>query len=158
VPVDGRIGVGQAAIELGMSTQGVRDLIRAKKLQAIKSPKGQWRIEPSSVQRHLRDHGQKPGKAQFDVDALHKKVDDLADSIDALMAERKSSTQLLEALEQERDRHRADAVASRAAALGLLASTQDTHSAIEDLLGALSKQGDVLTQFLTPGSLQDLMP
>ena len=154
---DDRIGAGQAADELGLSTQGVRDLIRAQKLDATKGPNGRWSINATSVEGYLEEHGRKRGRTQSDVDSMRERLAELGQSIAVLMEDRRSSDRLFQALERERDRYRADAVASRAAAAAILASTKDTYSAVEGLLDALRKQENALTQFLTPGSLQEVL-
>jgi hypothetical protein len=151
------IGVGQAAHELGLSTQGVRDLIRSDKLTGSKDPRGRWRISVASVSDHVAKYGRR-NRAELDAEGIERTLEKLASSIDFLLESDTSSAGLLEAVERERDRYRADAAATREAALRLVASAQDTHSAVSELLKVLQKQGDALVQLLAPGSPQDLMP
>jgi hypothetical protein len=155
---DGRITVGRAASELGLSPQAVRNLIRAGKLVANKAPNDRWRLDGRSVSSYLAAHGRKKQHDAVAADEIKRRLDDLTRSIDVLMDADRSSVRLLEALERERDRYRADAAAVRAAALGLVASAQDTQSAVAQLLEVLQRQGDALVQLLAPGSPQDLMP
>jgi excisionase family DNA binding protein len=151
------IGVGQAADELGLSTQAVRNLIRSDKLDGHKDPGGRWRIDAASVSDRVAKYGRRK-RAESDVRGIERTLDELARSIDFLLESERSSARLLDAVERERDRHRADAATARDAALRLVASAQDTDSAVSELLGVLQKQRDALVQLLAPGSPQDLMP
>jgi excisionase family DNA binding protein len=151
------VGVGQAAEELGLSTQAVRDLIRSGKLAGSKDLRGRWLIDAASVSGYVAKHGRRK-RAALDAARIERRLEKLGRSVDSLLEANTSAAQLLEAVERERDRYRSDAAATREAALHLVASAQDTHTAVSELLGVLQKQGGALVQLLAPGSPQDLMP
>jgi len=149
--------VSQAATELGLSTQAVRNLIRGGKLAAAKDPEGRWLIEEASVSAYLARHGRhKPPPAG--LERIEAMLDELTRSVASLQKSNASATQLLEATERERDKHRAEAAAVREAALRLVGSAQETNSVVSGLLGVLKQQEEALVQLLAPGSLDDLMP
>jgi hypothetical protein len=77
--------------------------------------------------------------------------------VNALGNSNAAAERLLEATERERDKHRAEAAAVREAALRLVASAQETNSAVSGLLGVLQSQQDALIQLLAPGSPADLV-
>jgi hypothetical protein len=151
------IRVGPAAEELGLSTQTVRNLIRSEMLKGSKDTRGRWRVDAHSVRDYAARHGHRQ-RSRFNTEDVERRLEELAHSVDSLIESDRSSTRLLDAVERERDRHRADAAAAREAALRLVASTQDANSAVSELLKALQQQGDALVQLLAPGSPEDLMP
>jgi hypothetical protein len=149
------IRAARVAGDLGLSPQSVRDLIRAGKLTGRKDPGGRWLVEASSVAVYLERYGRKM-RGDLGPAGVEQRVDELARSIDLLREASVSSARLLAATERERDRYRADAAAARAAALRLVAASQETNSAASELLGGLQRQQDALIQLLAPGSPADL--
>jgi len=55
----GYLTVEEVAKQLGLSEYRVRELIREKKIRAVKI--GQWRIEPSELEKFIRS------RSNFDV-------------------------------------------------------------------------------------------
>jgi hypothetical protein len=156
-PHDEMVRVGLVAEDLGLSPQGVRDLIRGGKLTGCKDPRGRWLVEASSVAEYLERYGRKkPG--DLGHPRIEQRLDKLARSIDSLREASALSARLLTATERERDRYRADAATAREAALRLVAASQETNSAASELLGGLQRQQDALIQLLAPGSPADLPP
>lgn len=151
------IRVSRGAEELGLSTQAVRNLIRAGKLAASKDPEGRWLIDEASVDRYLARHGRRKPEAAG-MGRIEERLDDLARSIESLRESNASARQLLESTERERDKHRAEASAVKEAALRLVGSAQETNSVVSGLLKVLQQQEDALVQLLAPGSPADLMP
>lgn len=152
------VGVGTAATELGLSPQAIRDRIRAGQLDASKGPTGRWEITSASIDGYIAAHGRRrrAGEADFNQEVMCR-LDELATSIDLLRKDRGASVGLLEPVERERDRYRAEAASAREAALRVVAAARDTYAAIEQLLPVLREQNDALAQLLAPGSPQDLM-
>lgn len=149
--------VSQAAGELGLSTQAVRNLIRSGKLEAGKDPEGRWLIDSTNLSEYLALYGRsKP--ASPGLDRIEERLDELSRSVASLRESNASATQLLEMTERERDKYRADAAAVREAALRLVGSAQETNSVVSGLLNVLQQQEDALVQLLAPGYLDDLMP
>jgi excisionase family DNA binding protein len=151
------IRVSRVADHLRLSPQGVRDLIRAKKLRGCKDPGGRWLVEASSVTEYLERYGRKKGGDLGQL-GVERRLDELARSIDSLREAGALSARLLAATERERDRYRADAATAREAALRLVAASQETNSAASELLGGLQRQQDALIQLLAPASPADLSP
>lgn len=154
---EARVGVAQAAEELGLSSQRVRDLIRAGKLEACKRSNGRWLIDATSFRSYLASgDAQKPRRPTHRE--IARRLNELSAAVTALVESDRTSVSLLDAVERERDRYRADAAAVREAALRLLASAEDTQNAVVTLLNVMRTQGDALAQLLAPGSPQDLLP
>jgi hypothetical protein len=151
------IRVTPVARRLGLTSQGVRDLIRAKKLDGVKDPEGRWLVTTKSLARYIAEHGTRtttdPG-----IDRMERRLDDLARSVETLLESNGVGSKLLTATERERDKHRAEAAAVREAALRLVASAQETNGAVQRLLGVMQRQEEALVQLLAPGSLDDLLP
>lgn len=151
------VGVGTAATELGLSSQAVRDRIIDGRLDASKGPTGRWEIASASLDGYIAAHGRRRrGEADPSQDVM-RRLDELATSIDLLRKDRGASAGLLESVERDRDRYRAEAATAREAALRVVAAARDTYAAIEQLLPALREQNDALAQLLVPGSPQELM-
>jgi hypothetical protein len=149
------IRVSQLAEELGLSNQAVRDLIHAGKVSAAKDPEGRWLIDGESARSYVAAHA--PAKtATSDVKRLEEKLDRLVSGLGELQSANATAQQLLAATERERDAHRAEASAVREAALRLVSSAQETHTAVSGLLNVMKGQQDALIQLLAPGSPADL--
>jgi excisionase family DNA binding protein len=139
------IGITEAAERLGLTTQAVRNRIRAGTLPGTKDERGRWRIPSGAVPRA-------PLTAVI-PDSLDDRVAALERELGAL---REAQAHREADLQNERDRHRADAVAAREVALHLNAAVAEARAAAQSLLNALDAQADALTQLLTPGSPADL--
>jgi hypothetical protein len=147
--------VGAVASELGLSTQAVRNLIHSGQLEGSKGANGRWQIDASSFNSYAAEHVRKKRSAP-DMDRIERKLDELAHSIKRLETDG-APARVLDAVERERDRYRAEAAGAREAALRAVAAARDACFAIEQLLPAIREQNDALTQLLVPGSPQDLM-
>jgi hypothetical protein len=150
------VRVSALAQRLGLSSQAVRDLIRAGKLKGTKDPEGRWLIEAESAEAYAATHARGKADGAADIARIEKKLDELATSVSSLRQENPLATRLLETTERERDKHRADAAAVRETALRLAASAQETHVAVSGLLNVLRGQQEALIQLLAPGSPADL--
>jgi hypothetical protein len=152
------VGIRTAATELGLSPQTIRNRIKAGQLDASKGPTGRWEIASASLDGYIAAYGRgrQAKEANPDREVMHR-LDELATSIDLLRKGHGASVGLLEAIERERDRYRAEAASAREAALRVVAAARDTYAAIEQLLPVLREQNDALAQLLAPGSPQDLM-
>jgi hypothetical protein len=139
------VGVSKAAQDLGLTPQGVRDLIRSGKLEARKNEADRWRIDGDSLARYLSEHGPKEG-ALSALDRLDRRVSELDRRIESLS----ESASALTTVENERDRFRSDASALRDALLLYIASAADVEAAFQ-------KQRDAFAQLVRPGLIQDLM-
>jgi excisionase family DNA binding protein len=147
------IRVSQVAEELRLSSQAVRNLIRDGKLHGLKSD-GLWLVDAASVERYLATHGPRPG-ASGDLTQLRAQVRDLSSAVDAAIRQADSSGADSRKVEQERDKHRADALTAKEVALNALATARATRSAMTELLEAMRTQEEALIQQLMPGSLTD---
>lgn len=145
------IGVGEAAKELGVTTQTIRNRIKSNKLEGWRDSNGRWHVNPAS----LGACDEAPGVSG---DTIALKLDRLSADVKAIMDTDRASGRLLDAVERERDRYRADAASIREAALQLVAAADETHQAVAALLRIMARQRDTLSQLLAPGSPQDLMP
>jgi predicted site-specific integrase-resolvase len=148
------IRASQAADRLGLSPQAVRNLLRAGKL-AGQQRDGRWMVEESSVRAYLETHGRRPS-ATNRLAQLQGQVDELTRTVEQLVTT-DSPRSTLQALERERDHHRADAVAANAALRLTLASGRATREAVSQLLEALRAQEEALVQQLVPGLLDEGM-
>lgn len=151
-----RIAVGQAAARLGLSTQAVRDLARASKLDAAKDQSGRWFFDAESVERYLAEHGSRKRTWQAEIDELRSELRRLTGLVDTLSASQ--SEPRLREIERERDSSRADAATVRAATLLLVASTTEGIVALQAAASSMRKQSDALAQLLAPKSARDLLP
>ncbi len=149
------IRVTPLADQLGLTAQAVRNLIHAGKLDADKDPEGRWLIDVASAAEYLANHGRhKP--ATVGLEAVERKLEELARDISELRELNMSTSRLLDAVERERDRYRVDASTTRAASLSLLGASRETRSVVTGLLASLQQQEDALVQLLAPGSPEEL--
>jgi hypothetical protein len=149
--------VSSVAQELGLSKQGVRDLVHHHKLEASKDPEGRWLIDAASADAYLAVHGSRK-RADTDMQQIERRLEELVQSVASLAESNGSAAQLLKATERERDKYRADSASVREAALRLVSAAHETNSAVSGLLSVLQQQQDALVQLLAPGSLDDLLP
>lgn len=136
----------EAAAKLGVSSQSVRNWIRGGNLIATKGQNGRWLVAADSVEHRCRLLGR---------DRLCLGASD-APRAESGRTAGDDSERLIAALERERDRHRSDAAAARAAAIELNAAAREIDGAVRHLLDVLTRQSDALTQLLAPGTPEDL--
>src|SRR5438132_105074 len=108
------IGTGEAAKLLNVTTQTIRDWVRGGKLRAVRTQSGRFRIDVASVEALLEPDRNGPTSGKVE-DTLSEITGALAD----LQARDRAAEQLLEAVERERDRFRAESATLRGAALQL---------------------------------------
>jgi predicted transcriptional regulator len=148
------VGVAAAAEELGVTSQTVRNQVRAGLLAGRKDDRGRWRVEASSVQASLDTHGR---GAHGDATAsLRSDVRRLATALEELRANWTLASDGADMLRGERDRYRAEAAAARSAAVSLIAAAREVEGAVKQTLKILDLQADALVQLLAPGSPEDL--
>jgi transposase len=148
------IGVTDAAARLGVTTQTVRNWIRRGDLDARLRGRT-WVIDGASLQRLATTRPRRSDRASSGP--IEDRLEDLTAAVERLTASQSTSAELLEALRRERDRFRAEAAASKEAALRVNSAARDTHRAVRQLLDVLEHQADALTQLLAPGSPEDLL-
>jgi hypothetical protein len=77
--------------------------------------------------------------------------------VDGLVERDRAAGDRLAAIEDERDRYRAEAAAAKEVALRVNAAAREAGEGTRKLLEALELQADALSQFLAPGSPADLL-
>ena len=148
------IRVSQAAHELGLSSQAVRNLIHSKKLQGRKGEDGRWVLRATSVGDYLDAHGRRRA-FNDDLTQLQRRVEEIARAVEAVRDAGPISLQL-ESADRERDRYRAEAVSARETAILALASAEGIDKTTRDLLDVMRVQRDALRQQLLPDTLEQL--
>jgi predicted DNA-binding protein (UPF0251 family) len=145
---------GVAAAQVGVSTQTIRNWLRSSKLRGYQDDQGRWQVELASL------HGQrtKPARESGEppVDDLRREIQQIAAAVNALKLSEATSLRLVDSLERERDRYRAEASAAREAALSLVAAAREVDGAVRQTLRVLELQAEALVQLLAPGSPGDL--
>lgn len=149
------ISVSDAADQLGMSSQAVRDLIRSNKLDGRKNASDRWRVDPNSLSRYISEHGRKERGAS-PVELLEQRLNELTRRVDSLQ-ESTAEGSRLETAERERDRYRSDASTLREVARLYVEASEDTDAAVASLFAASRKHRDALAQLMRPGSPEGLM-
>jgi hypothetical protein len=89
---------------------------------------------------------------------VEKRLKEITVAVERLAARESAFEQLVEALQRERDRFRAEAASAKEAALRVNAAARDTDKAVRGLLEVLEAQADALTQLLAPSTADDLLP
>lgn len=140
------VGASEAARRLGLTPQAVRDRIRLGTLPGHKNERGQWRVPEAAL----------PAAANEPAATLAKRVAALEREVEVLRTARGEHDGLLAAIAADRDRHRADAIAAREAALQLNVTIAELRASVRSLLNALDGQAHALTQMLAPGSPEEL--
>ncbi|HEV7564399.1 MAG TPA: helix-turn-helix domain-containing protein [Microbacteriaceae bacterium] len=149
------IRVSTVAGQLGLSSQAVRNLIRSGKLDAAKDPEGRWLLNAASVEEYLALRGRhKP--PILGLAGVERELQGIAENVRALRESGATTSGVLEELERERDRYRAEATAARAASLSLISASRETRAALGGLLDSMRHHEDALIQLLTPGTAEDL--
>lgn len=148
-----------------MSDQTVRNRVRSGPLRGRKDASGYWQVEAASVEEYLAAHGLEFAEADLADGAVASRIEELNVKVDALLARDAASAGLVAALEREcaslgreRDHHRADAAAAKAAALDVNAAARELDGGVRSMLEVLRRQSDALTQLLAPGSPDELTP
>lgn len=142
------VGASEAARRLGVTSQTVRDRIRAGSLTGRKDDRGRWRV-PEDVLPVA------PAALEDDP-SIGARVDHLEHELAELRAAQDRGAHVSDALAAERDRYRAEAVAARDAAARLNIAVAEASATARSLLNALDAQTESLTQLLAPGSPADL--
>jgi excisionase family DNA binding protein len=145
--------VTQVARRLSVTQQAVRDWIRAGELAARKHGRI-WLVDARDLERFA---GTRPARQQPASDSVGDQLRELTEAVAQLGEREAASARLVEALERERDRFRAEAAASKEAALRVNAAAQEIDKAVRRLLEVLELQADALTQLLAPSSPDDLL-
>jgi hypothetical protein len=172
-PTD-EIPAAAAAERLNVSEQTVRNWARAGKLNGRQTATKRWLITTASVDAvlsvaagPLRESTTPtvppaPGAItpvpSTNTETLERRLDEATAILKDLQGRDLAAEQLVWAVEQDRDRFRAEAVALRDAALQLASAAHETDAGVRHLLEVLERQREALVQLLTPGSPQDLMP
>jgi transposase-like protein len=144
--------VSEVARRLGVTSQAVRDWIRSGQIVARKSDRI-WIVDGNSVECFAatrRDLKLAPARVE-------DRLRELTEAVAQLSAREAASAQLLRAVERERDRFRAEAAASKEAALRVNSAAREVDQAVRHLLEVLELQADALTQLLAPSSPEDLL-
>jgi hypothetical protein len=114
-----------------------------------------WEVEVASIDEAFaaRKTSSSGRRAVPDTD---RGLRALESAVEELRLARESDAARIEALEGERDRYRADALAARTAALRSLSTSDKLDESTRQLLDALKEQREALVQMLAPGSPADL--
>jgi hypothetical protein len=149
------IRVTTAAGQLGLSSQAVRNLIRADKLNAVKDPEGRWLIDAASADEYLAARGRHKPET-LGLPGVERGLHELALEVRRLSETRATAALLLEEAERDRDRYRSEASAAKAASLALISASRETRAAVSGLLDSMRHHEDALIQLLTPGTAEEL--
>jgi excisionase family DNA binding protein len=153
----------EVASRLAVTSQAVRDWIHAGNLAARKEGR-RWLVDAKDFERFAQARRGREQLTPVAVGDQHRTVgvEDqlrrLAEAVARLGEREAASARLVEALERERDRFRAEAAASKEAALRVNAAAREIDTAVRRLLDVLELQADALTQLLAPASPEDLTP
>ncbi len=147
------MSTGAAAKALNVTPQTVRDWIRAGRLKAGRAANGRFSVDAASVEMLAGSRSSSAAATPADP-----ALADILRALRELQAQELASARLLEAVERERDRYRAEASAMREAALQLSAAASETDAGVRHLLEVLGRQRQALVQVLTPNSPEELMP
>lgn len=154
--------VAVAAARLGVSDQTIRNRLRSGPLRGRKDASGYWQVEAASVEEYRADGSQLADADLADGDVASQ-LEELNVKVDELLARDAASADLVASLQRERvalgrerDHHRADAAAAKAAALDVNAAARELDGGVRSMLEMLRRQSDALTQLLAPGSPDDL--
>jgi excisionase family DNA binding protein len=146
--------VSDAARRLSVTSQAVRDWIHAGHLPARKEGR-LWLVREQDVDRLAA--GRAASQPRASTAGVEDRLRELTEAVALLNEREAASAALVEALARERDRFRADAAASREAALRVNAAAREIDRAVRGLLDVLELQSDALTQLLAPASPEDLV-
>ena len=147
-----QLSTGAAAMLLNVSPQTVRNWVRGGKLSATRTSAGRFLVDAVSVDAVLGAEEAGPSGAGTEAGTL----EEIRQILGELQSRDLRAARLLEAVERERDRFRAESAAFREAALQLLSAASETDSGVRRLLDVLERQREALIQLLAPGSPEDL--
>ena len=133
MPPNKYLTTGAAADELGVSTQTVRNFLRASSLQGAKSESGRWRVDAASVEEYLAANGSKLERPD-----TRDRIDELTVAVRELSARDVAAERLVADFQRERDRYRADAAAAKGAALAVNAAARELDHAVRSMLEVLA--------------------
>jgi excisionase family DNA binding protein len=147
--------VSVAAQRLGVTTQTVRNWIRSGALPAHKD-QGIWVVDAESVERYAVERPERRGHGASTVGSIEERLTALTTMVTSLVQRETATRELVEALQNERDRFRAEVATAKDAALRVNAAARETYAAVGELLAVLDRQADALAQLLAQASPQDL--
>ena len=139
--VEGQISVSEAAELLGLSPQAVRDRVKNGGLGGEK--KGRyWYVNHADVLSAPR-----PKRRSV---SLHTIQEEIAELRERETERDQGFRQILDVVERERDRYRAEAATAKEAALRVNAAASELRDAVFSLLQNTEQQSAALTQLLAP--------
>lgn len=150
------LSTGTAAEALDVSPQTIRNWVRRGTLAGTQTASGRLRVDAESVEAVLRRRSVMTEPASGPPRSLEATLNDMQRILIELQEKDLASTRLLEAVERERDRFRAEAGALRDASLQLVSATSETDAGVRKLLDVLERQREALVQLLAPQSPEDL--
>ena len=149
------VRVAEAARRLGVTPQTVRNWIAGERLTGWRQGRA-WVVDAASLEACAATRPAAPPAARKPAE-VEERLRELTAAVDRLVARESDSAMLLEALQRERDRFRAEAASAKAAALRVNAAARETDKAVRQLLDVMEAQADALTQLLAPSTAEDLM-
>lgn len=155
MPAPSRIPVRDAATRLGVSPQTIRNWLRRNRLKGRMQGRT-WLVDTKSIEALEPRISRHAGNATQPSDIEHDSAQ-LAETVNRLVQREAAAERLLESIERERDRFRAEAAASKEAALRAIASSVEAQKAARQLLDALELQSDALAQLVAPSSPLDVL-
>lgn len=151
-----QMSTGAAAAKLNVTSQTIRNWVRSGRLSGSQMSAGRLRVDAASVERLLSDGGDGSGATGGATQSLEATLADIRRALEDLRSRDLAATRLLEAVERERDRFRAESAALRDASLQLVSAASETDAGVRSLLEVLERQREALVQLLAPGSPEDL--
>jgi predicted transcriptional regulator len=146
----------RAAARLGVTGQTIRNWLSSGDLRGRRTGRA-WEVEVPSIEEALAVRRASSRDIHPGTSDAERQLRALESAVEELRRARESDATRIEALEQERDRYRADALAARAAALRSISSSEKLDESTRQLLDALKEQREALIQTLAPGSPADLL-
>ena len=150
--LDDPVPVAQAAQRLRVTPQTVRNWLRAGRLEGTKHGT-RWFVERASIELLEPNDGEPDAP----IREIENRINEIAKSLEQLLSQESHASRLLAAIERERDHYRAEAAASKEAALRVNAAANEIDGAVRGLLKVLELQTGALEQLLAPSSPQDLL-
>jgi excisionase family DNA binding protein len=149
------LSVTEAARRLSVTGQTVRNWIRSGELDGRKQG-SKWVVAAKSVDAAASALAVAPVVPAAPA-GVEERLDRLTAAVERLAQRETASSKLMAALQRERDRFRAEAAASKEAALRVNLVARETDQAVRRLLDVLALQADTLAQLLAPSSPEDLL-
>jgi hypothetical protein len=149
------LSVTEAAGRLLVTGQTVRNRLKRGELDGRKQG-AKWVVDAESVDKAASELTATPLKPVASA-GVEERLERLTKAVERLARREAASSELVAALQRERDRFRAEAAASKEAALRVNSAARETDQAVRQLLDVLALQSDALTQLLAPSSPEDLL-